>query len=308
MRLAAARARAPLRAMDGAPWTLGDPSFTFSETELVDVLHLVSGLTEGAQGASRQPCWRGSRRSDDHSPRTHATGKLAASRRAAPRPPLPPPGTPAAHLDPCSLCALLPQTARTRAPPASRCRALRGRICSCSCWARLPRRASSPLLAATHSLTRPRCADGTTTAHGLQFQPRQRGDAGAFAAGLQFRPHDPGASTAHLLAAGDDAPATYSPAGSGEEGGAAAAAYETGPKVSHGASEKQCRDRINAMIDQLRVIGAYLRVLAMHAPILTRGTQCRAMRRARRGGRVQAETPAKAGAASSSSCSRPSTR
>ncbi len=28
------------------------------------------------------------------------------------------------------------------------------------------------------------------------------------------------------------------------------------PKVSHGASEKQRRDRINSMIDQLRLLGA----------------------------------------------------
>ena len=96
---------------------------------------------------------------------------------------------------------------------------------------------------------RPFGADGTPTAHGLQFRPRQRGDAGApaaFAAGLQFRPHEPVSSYAfeapasHLVAAGPNA---HSP---GHEGG----------KVSHGASEKQRRDRINSMIDQLRVIGA----------------------------------------------------
>ena len=35
--------------MEGAPWTsLGDPTFTFSESELVDVLAFVSNLTEGA--------------------------------------------------------------------------------------------------------------------------------------------------------------------------------------------------------------------------------------------------------------------
>jgi hypothetical protein len=34
----------------GAPW---DPSFTFSESELVDVLHFVSGLADGDMGADR---------------------------------------------------------------------------------------------------------------------------------------------------------------------------------------------------------------------------------------------------------------
>lgn len=56
--------------------------------------------------------------------------------------------------------------------------------------------------------------------------------------------------------AGGDAPASHSP---GEDGG---------NKVSHGASEKQRRDRINAMIDQLRVIGArHLRSCAHALPV-----------------------------------------
>jgi hypothetical protein len=37
----------------GAPW---DPSFTFSESELVDVLHFVSGLADGDMGADRGAC------------------------------------------------------------------------------------------------------------------------------------------------------------------------------------------------------------------------------------------------------------
>ena len=40
--------------------------------------------------------------------------------------------------------------------------------------------------------------------------------------------------------------------------GAAGGVLDGLPKVSHGASEKQRRDRINSMIDQLRVIGACL--------------------------------------------------
>lgn len=99
-------------------------------------------------------------------------------------------------------------------------------------------------------------ADGTPTAHGLQFQPRLRGDAGA-PAGLQFRPHSqaPYAFHSHLLASGPEAPASLSPGGEdGDEGGWA---HDGGTKVSHGALEKQRRDRINSMIDLLRVIGAH---------------------------------------------------
>lgn len=109
--------------------------------------------------------------------------------------------------------------------------------------------------AALYSSSHRAAADGTPTAHGLQFQPRQRGDAGT-PPGLQFRPHSqaPYAFHSHLLAAGPDAPASLSPGEEGEEGGWA---HDGGPKVSHGALEKQRRDRINSMIDQLRVIGAH---------------------------------------------------
>ena len=42
-------------ALDAAPWTaMGDPNYTFSESELVDVLTFVSSLNE--QGVSRAPC------------------------------------------------------------------------------------------------------------------------------------------------------------------------------------------------------------------------------------------------------------
>ncbi len=45
------------------------------------------------------------------------------------------------------------------------------------------------------------------------------------------------------------------------------------PKVSHGASEKQRRDRINSMIDQLRALGACCVRCGARCPALTRASQ-----------------------------------
>jgi hypothetical protein len=48
----------------------------------------------------------------------------------------------------------------------------------------------------------------------------------------------------------------HSPGASPEQDAGACYGGDGVPKVSHGASEKQRRDRINSMIDQLRLLGA----------------------------------------------------
>jgi hypothetical protein len=80
----------------------------------------------------------------------------------------------------------------------------------------------------------------------------------------------------HAARGGADA-TPASPDSLEELGGGSAAAADGLPKVSHGASEKQRRDRINGMIDQLRVIGA---------PTGTRGIGHRAISACGAGGRA----------------------
>ena len=66
---------------------------------------------------------------------------------------------------------------------------------------------------------------------------------------MQFQPHQ----------RVDVAGGTYSPGGEerSPDGGTGGVHGSDGlPKVSHGASEKQRRDRINGMINELRAIGA----------------------------------------------------
>ena len=64
-----------------APWTNLDPSFTFSEAELCDVLTFVSGLADDADadgGACQLPRGARAARSSSCAPTERRAGRLAA--------------------------------------------------------------------------------------------------------------------------------------------------------------------------------------------------------------------------------------